>query len=306
MKKIVLTGACGALGMQIRETLATLADTLLSTDIAAAPDTLLPNETFVQADCAEMDQLEPLIEGADMVVHFASIADERPFHELLRPNFIAAVNVWEAAHKHGARRVIYASSVHAVGMQENAANIGLDADHRPDTYYGLAKCFTEDLGKLFWDKRGLESVHMRIFSCTPEPQNARALQTWLSYDDLRRMVRAAVTARTTGFSVVWGVSANTRCPVDRSKCSHLGFIPQDNAEDWAETLLAAAPPADPSDRAQMCLGGPFATVPLGESGVAGIQAMSAAAEPAPDPAPEPAPDAPNAGKLPSFLSRKGM
>jgi uronate dehydrogenase len=298
-KKIVLTGACGSLGMEIRETLAALADELLSVDIAAAPAKLFDNETFVEADCASFDAVLPLMEGADMAVHFAGIADERPFEDLLGPSFLASYNVWEAAHRHGLRRVIYASSIHAVGMVENAAGADTDQDHAPDTFYGLSKCFTEDLGKLYWAKRGLESVHLRIASCTKVPQNARALRTWLSFDDLRHLVHRAVTATTTGFAVIYGFSNNDRTPVTNNRSAFLGYKPKDNAENWAEKLLAEAPPADPSDPAQMCLGGPFATVPLGESGVAGIKAMT---EDTPE---EPSP-AVNPQKLPSFLTKKGM
>lgn len=301
-KKIVLTGACGNLGMELRATLAGLADELLSVDIADAPEQLLDNETFVKADCANFDEVLPLMEGANMAVHFASIADERPFDVLLGPNFLSSYNVWEAGHRHGVQRVIYASSVHAVGMHENSAGIDADADHAPDTFYGLAKCFAEDLGKLYWAKRGMESVHMRIFSCTKVPQNARALRTWLSFDDLRHLVERSVTATTTGFTVVYGISNNDRAPVNNSKATFLGYKPKDNAENWAESLLASAPLADPSDPAQMHIGGPFATVPLGESGVAGIKAMNATA-PEPASAETPGDDA---KKLPSFLTKKGM
>ena len=297
-KKIVLTGACGSLGMEIRATLAALCDTLVSVDIAEAPPTLLDNETFVRADCAKLDEVLPLMEGAIMAVHFASIPDERPFEDLLGPNFLSSYNIWEAGHRHGVQRVIYASSVHAVGMVENAAGADLDVDHAPDTFYGLAKCFTEDLGKLYWAKRGMESVHLRIFSATKVPQNARALRTWLSFDDLRHLVDRAVSATTTGFTVVYGISNNDRAPVNNQKAAFLGYKTKDNAENWAYSLLAAAPPADPSDLAQLTLGGPFATIPLGESGVAAIKAMAAQSEPT-----SPAPDA---KKLPSFLTKRGM
>jgi uronate dehydrogenase len=302
-KKIVLTGACGALGMEIRATLAALTDQLVSVDIAEAPKELLENEVFVQADCAKFDEVLPLMEGANMAVHFASFPDERPFEDLLGPNFLSSYNVWEAGHRHGVQRVIYASSIHAVGMHENAAGIDVDADHAPDTFYGLAKCFAEDLGKLYWAKRGMESVHLRIFSCTKVPQNARALRTWLSYDDLRQLVDRAVTATTTGFTVIFGISNNDRAPVNNAKATFLGFRPKDNAENWADSLLASAPPSDPSDRAQLYLGGPFATVPLGESGVAGIKAMASAAQTASDASTGTKTDA---KKLPSFLTRKGM
>ncbi|MCF2904928.1 NAD(P)-dependent oxidoreductase [Octadecabacter sp. CECT 8868] len=313
-KKIVLTGASGTLGMELRGTLASLADELLSVDIAAAPADLLENETFVQADCSNFDEVLPLMEGADIAVHFASIVDERPFEELLGPNYLSSYNVWEAGYRHGVKRVIYASSVHAVGMLENSAGIDTDADHAPDTFYGLAKCFTEDLGKLYWSKRGMESVHLRIFSCTKVPQNARALRTWLSFDDLRHLVERSITTQATGFAVVYGISNNDRAPVNNAKSTFLGYRPKDNAENWAESLIPAGVDVDRTDPAHLLIGGPFATVPLGESGLAGIQAMTNAVSTpdvteTPDPTPEPAaPAAPAADgkKLPSFLTKKGM
>ncbi len=274
MKKIVLTGACGALGSVLRAPLAKLADELVSTDIVQGPAELLPNERFVQADLADLAAVEAVMQGAEMVVHFGAIPDEAPFEELLGPNFIGAYTVWEAAHRAGARRVVYASSVHAVGLQETMSGHDTEVPHRPDTFYGLSKCFAEDMGRMFWDKRGLEAVCLRIMSCTPEPQNARALHTWLSHGDLVRLVEASVTTPVTGFTVVWGVSANSRAPVSNTRVSFLGYHPRDNAEDWADRLLPTPKTPDPSDPAQRCLGGPFAVVPLGESGVAAIRRMT--------------------------------
>ena len=274
MKKLVLTGACGNLGKVLREPLSKMADELVSTDIAEAPDTLLPNESYHRADVAEMDQIAPLLEGADMVVHFGAYVDEGPFEKLLGPNYVGAYNIWEAAHRHGLRRVIYASSIHAIGLEATNAGVDTDTPHRPDTFYGLAKCFAEDLGRMYWEKRGLEAVCLRILSCTPEPQNARALGTWLSYGDMVRLVQRSVDTPTVGFTIAYGVSANTRAPVSNHKVGFLGYRPQDNAEDWAEALFAKAGTPDPQDLAQTRLGGPFASVPLGESGIAGIRKMS--------------------------------
>ncbi len=274
LSKIVLTGARGSLGMSLREPLSQMARELLSTDIAPAPETLLPNETWVSADLAEMSQIAPLLEGAEMVVHFGAIVDEKPFEELWGPNFMGAYNIWEAAWRHGVRRVIYASSIHAVGMYPTNAGIDTEVPHRPDTFYGLAKCFAEDLGRLYWEKRGLESVHLRILSCTPEPQNTRALGTWLSHADMIRLVTRAIDTPVTGFTVAYGVSNNTRAPVSNHRVPFLGYRPQDNAETWAEALFAKAGPADPQDPSLACVGGPFAAIALGESGLAAIQAMT--------------------------------
>ena len=267
MKKLVLTGAAGRLGSYLREPLSQMCETLVSTDIADGIGKLYPGETYRQADLTDLEAMKSVIDGADMVVHFGAIGDERPFEQLLGPNFIGAYNVWEAAHHHGVRRVVYASSIHAVGMYPKTEFIGTDVPHRPDTFYGLAKCFAEDLASLYWDKRGIESVCLRILSAA-QVTNARALGSWLSYDDLIQLVTRAIDTPTTGFSVVYGVSGNDRVPVDNAGASFLGYRPRDNAEQFAAQILADAPQADPTDPGQMCQGGPFASVPLGESGVA--------------------------------------
>lgn len=263
MKKIVLTGAAGRLGTILRGPLSQLCDTLVSSDIVESVKDLRPNETYIRADLADKAAIMALLEGADIVVHFGSIVDEAPFEELLGPNFIGAYNIWEAAHQNGLKRVVYASSIHAVGMYPKNECIGLDAPHRPDTFYGLAKCFAEDLGRMYWEKRGLEAVCMRILSCAPVG-NARALGSWLSDGDLVHLVERAIDTPVTGFSIIYGVSANDRCPVDNSKASFLGYRPKDNAEQFADRILAEAGPHDPQDVGQMCHGGPFASIELGQ------------------------------------------
>ena len=273
LRKIVLTGAAGALGSVLREPLSRMCEALTSVDLRDAPGPLGPNETWAVADCAELEQVAPLLDGAEMVVNFVGIADERSFEELLRPSFLSSYVIWEAAHRAGARRVVYASSVHAVGMHETAAGIDTDALHRPDTFYGLSKCFAEDLARLYWEKRGLEAVCLRIFSATETPQNPRSLGTWLSRGDLVHLVERAVDTPVTGFCVVYGLSNNDRAPVSNAKVSFLGYRPRDNAEDYAPDILARAATPDPQDRAQARLGGPFASVPLGESGVAGLKKL---------------------------------
>ena len=267
MKKLVLTGAAGRLGSYLREPLSKIADNLVSSDLVDDIGTLYPGETYQRADLAVYADIHELLEGADMVVHFGAIGDEAPFETLLGPNFVGAYNIWEAAYQRGLKRVVYASSIHAVGMHPKNQFIGTDAPHRPDTFYGLAKCFAEDLGSMYWDKRGVESVCMRILSCA-QVTNARALGSWLSYDDLIHLVETSINTPVTGFSVVYGVSNNDRAPVDNAKASFLGYRPKDNAEQFAEQILAEAPEADPSDAGQFCHGGPFASTDLGSSGLA--------------------------------------
>lgn len=266
-KRLVLTGAAGRLGSYLREPMSKMADELVSSDIVEDIGSLYPGERYEKADLASLDDMMRVLQGADMVVHMGAYADEGPFEKLLGPNFVGAYNVWEAAYQQGLKRVVYGSSIHAVGMHQKNQRIDTEVPHRPDTFYGLAKCFAEDLGSMYWDKRGLESVHMRILSCA-QVTNARALGSWLSYDDLIQLVQRSIETPVTGFTVVYGVSNNDRNPVDNHKANFLGYQPKDNAEQFAEEVLAKEPLMNPHDPSHMCHGGPFAGVELGNSGTA--------------------------------------
>ncbi len=269
MKKLVLTGAGGRLGSYLREPLTKLCDELVSTDILDDIGQTYAGETYVKADLGDLAAMEEILKGADQVVHFGAIGDEAPWENILHSNIIGAYNIWEAAHRNGVKRVVYASSIHAVGMYPKTQFIGTDVPHRPDTYYGLAKCFAEDLGSLYWDKRGIESVCLRILSAA-QPTNPRAIGSHLSYDDLVHLVERAIDTPITGFTIIYGVSNNDRAPVDNHLASFLGYRPKDNAEAAAKQVFADNPDHDPQDAGQMCHGGPFATVELGNSGTAGM------------------------------------
>lgn len=272
--KIVLTGAAGHLGGICRAPLAQMCDELVSTDLRDEIGDLAANETYAKADIGDFDAMLSLLEGADQVVHFGSIPDEAPWEKILHSNILSAYNIWESAYRHGVKRIVFASSIHAVGMHPKQQFIDTEVPHRPDTYYGLAKCFTEDLASLYWDKRGLETVAMRIYSASGKPGNSRAVGSFLSDRDMIQLVQKSVTSPTTGFTVVYGVSNNDRCPVDNSKASFLGFRPVDNAEEMAGDIYASAPTQDSQNPEDMCHGGPFAVVPLGESGVEMIRKRS--------------------------------
>lgn len=265
--RLVLTGAAGRLGSHLREPLLAMCDELVSTDIAADIGNTYSGERYEQADLSDLAAMTRVLEGADMVVHFGAIGDEAPFNDILQANIVGAFNVWEAARLNGLRRVVYASSIHAVGMHDRTDFIGTDVAHKPDTFYGLAKCFAEDLGSLYWDKYQMESVCMRILSCA-QVTNARALGSWLSYGDLIQLVERSCDTPTTKHTIVYGVSNNDRAPVDNANAAFLGYRPRDNAERFAAEILAQEPDQALDDASNLYHGGPFALVEPGNSGTA--------------------------------------
>ncbi len=68
--------------------------------------------------------------------------------------------------------------------------------------------------------------------------------------------------------MIYGVSDNDRVPVDNAKASFIGYRPKDNAEQFAKEIFAEAGTLDTTDPGNMCHGGPFASIPLGNSGLA--------------------------------------
>lgn len=254
--RILLTGAAGRLGTQLRRGLAPLCNQLRLADLAEITD-LRPNETALQFDLADMAATVTACEGVDAIVHFGGIALEKGWEDILNANIRGSYHVYEGARQHGVKRVVYASSVHAIGYHRLEDQIDANSPHRPDGLYGLSKCFAEDLGRLYWDKFGIETAALRIFSSFPEPADRRMLWSWLSYEDCIRLVTAALTAPRVGFTVSFGMSDNAVKPVDNRLAAHLGFLPQDNTEKFRTGVEAKHPTPDPKAPVAQCLGGWF-------------------------------------------------
>ncbi|MFC5722488.1 NAD-dependent epimerase/dehydratase family protein [Streptomyces gamaensis] len=254
---VLLTGAAGRIGTFLRERLPAYGHRLRLFDVrpvSGAPEA-------VTADLADEAALEAAVRGTDAVVHLAGIPVEAPFADILRVNIEGTYRLYEAVRRAGVRRVVLASSNHAVGFTPlpapGEALVPVGTPHRPDTYYGLSKGFGEDLASLYWDRYGIETVSLRIGSCFPEPRSVRMLSLWLSPGDCARLVHAALTAEGVGHTVAYGSSANTRLRWDLSTARALGYEPRDDSEPYAAALLAAQGEEDPSDPAQACLGGEF-------------------------------------------------
>lgn len=219
----------------------------------------------ITADLADKEALREAVRGVDAVIHLAGISLEASFDKILRANIEGTYNLYEAARAEGVRRTIFASSNHAVGFtprpQGDDPLIPIDTPRRPDTYYGLSKCFGEDLAQLYWDLHGVETVSVRIGSCFLEPTSVRMLSIWLSPGDCARLFHAALTAESVGHSVVYGSSANTRLWWDLTSARALGYEPQDDSEQYAEKLVADQGELDPDRPDHAYLGGSFATDP---------------------------------------------
>ena len=260
--RLLLTGAAGGLGRELRRRLPAHCDILRLSDVAALGEAAA-HEELRPADLADAGAVLALLDGVDAVVHMGGVSTEQPWEAVLPANIVGTYNVYEAARRHRVRRIVLASSNHVTGFYRRDETIAAGAAPRPDGLYGLSKAFCEDLAQLYFDRHGIETASLRIGSSFPAPKDRRMLATWLSYDDLERLVVAGLTAPAIGHTVVYGVSANPRTWWDNAPAHRLGFVPRDSSAPWTERLEHAEPPPDASDPAQVYQGGAFVTQGFG-------------------------------------------
>ncbi|MHA3735710.1 NAD-dependent epimerase/dehydratase family protein [Pseudomonas sp. Eth.TT006] len=262
--RLLLTGAAGGLGKILRERLRPYANVLRLSDIAALASAVDDREEIVLCDLADKQAVHQLVEGVDAILHFGGVSVERPFEEILGANICGVFHIYEAARRHGVKRVIFASSNHVIGFYKQDEQLDASSARRPDGYYGLSKSYGEDMANFYFDRYGIETVSIRIGSSFPEPQNRRMMHTWLSFDDLTQLLERALYTPDVGHTVVYGMSANKEVWWDNRFASHLGFEAKDSSEIFREKVEAQPLPAA-DDPARIYQGGAFvAAGPFGD------------------------------------------
>jgi uronate dehydrogenase len=238
MKRILITGAAGAIGTVLRAAYRGKYQLRLS-DIAPLGEAA-PGEELVIADLTDLPACERMMQGVDCVVHLGGRAVEDAWEVILPANIAGCYNVFEAARRAGVKRVIFASSNHAIGFHRRERFIDNTVQPRPDTRYGVSKVFGEALGRLYADKHGLSVACLRIgtFRNPDRPDNARQLLTWISHRDMVQLVQRCIDYPDYHFAVVYGVSNNLRSRWDNTNVKFLGYKPEDDSEIYAAEILA--------------------------------------------------------------------
>lgn len=253
-KTVLITGAGGVIGTVLRRAWRDRYDLrLLSRDP-------IPDETDAcVADICDADAIARAFDGIDVVVHLAASArPEATWDEVLPDNIVGTYNVFEAARRARVRRVVFASSTHAVGGFYEAARLAgfdLPVDQRvgnevgpwPDSLYGVSKVFGEALGRHYHDKFGMAVICLRIGFVRGDADDTfrpaddvppewremyrRAGALWLSWRDCASLFERAVEADTT-WAVVYATSDNPRQVWDLTSARELlAYRPQDHAPD---------------------------------------------------------------------------
>ena len=190
----MITGAAGKIGRCLIDGLPAAGHDVSGIDVVAAGD-----DVVVADLSADSGALAGLMDGAEAVVHLAAIAAETDFSRAVDSHIVLTHRVLEAAVTHQVRRVVHASSNHAVGFTPRTPMLTVDTRARPDSFYGFGKAAGEALCSLYHDRHGLEVACLRIGSFRDRPTTRRHLSTWLSPGDTVRLVDACLRrAQTSG------------------------------------------------------------------------------------------------------------
>ncbi len=255
-RRLLLTGAGGGLGTLLRERAKAWTDVLrLSdrTDLGAAKE----GEEIMCCDLADHDAVLKMCDSVDAVLHFGGISVEDKFEPIMQANILGLHHLYEGVYKAGVKRVIYASSNHVTGFYRTDELVDADMPLRPDSFYGVSKCFGEALSRYYYDRFGIETVCLRIGSSFPEPRTARMMVTYLSYDDFVELVRRSLLTPRVGHTIAFGVSNNETCWVDNRKAAHLGYKAKDSSAPFADKFPETGVRPDPADMSTTFQGGPF-------------------------------------------------
>lgn len=256
--RLLITGAAGMLGSVMRKELTDVAKITRVTGLQDITDLASHEEQFA-CDLADKDAVMELTKDVDAVVHMGGVSREAAFDDILHSNIVGFYNLYEACRLNGVKRVVWASSVHAVGFYPTTEVIDTDAPLRPDSNYGVSKAFGEALAQYYWDKYQLESVSVRIYSSFPKPADRRHLNTYLSFRDCVECFRRSLLAPVVKHSIIFGVSDNKVKFTDNRKAAHIGFHPQDSSEPFREHLEATQPEPAIDDPLIARHGGGFVT-----------------------------------------------
>ncbi len=263
--RLLLTGAAGGLGQLLRETLKPMTDILRLSDIKGLGEARDHEEVWT-CDLADRQAVDSLVEGCDAIVHMGGVSVERPFEEILEANIKGIFHIYEAARRHGTRRVVFASSNHAIGFYRQTDRIDARAPTRPDGYYGLSKVYGEALASFYHDRYGIETLCIRIGSCFPEPKDRRMMHIWISVRDLTELIRCGLFTPNIGHLIVFGMSDNRETWWDNSAAAKLGFTAKDTSEVFRDKIEKQPMPAA-NDPTMLFQGGAFtAQGPFGPAG----------------------------------------
>ena len=219
---------------------------------------LSPNESFVRARLENGTAMRKACRGAETLLHLGGAALEAGWTELFAANVNGLSVAIEAARAEGARRIVFASSLHVLGMHERSAPVDEDSPVAPDSRYAATKAFGEAACRLLADRHGMSVVILRIGHVVERMEEA-APGFGISAGDLRRLARLALAVEGPGCRMWHAVAPHEGYGWSDGRLERdFGFGFEHPGPDRAEIERRMAGLAHLGPAGRACRGGDFA------------------------------------------------
>lgn len=191
----------------------------------------------VEVDLVNIKRLKKAMKGIDVVINFAANADQNAtFEETLKPNIIGAYNVFEAARQANVKRVIFASSIHAVKGYSHKHAVQSEEPPKPLNFYGASKAYGEALCYVF-SQKNLSCIGIRIGAYVSNDKQENVCYTRKDYGhvisqrDLAQLIHKSILApKKLNYAILSGISNDKHKHLELSKTKKLvGYKPKDDA-----------------------------------------------------------------------------
>jgi UDP-glucose 4-epimerase len=234
-RRILVTGAAGRIGSYFAEhNHANYALRLMVQELDEDSNAIQEFGEVVTCDLADLERLTELCQGVDTVLHLAgNPSPAQTWNSVLENNITGTYNVYVAAKAAGCRRVIYASSIHAVSGYPKDVQVKTSEPVNPGDLYGVSKCFGEALGRYMAEQEGLSVIALRIGAFQPlsaaEKPDIKMMDGFVSHRDLNQLITRCIDVESLKFAIFHGLSDNRFKRLDISDARELvGYAPQDD------------------------------------------------------------------------------
>jgi nucleoside-diphosphate-sugar epimerase len=234
-RRVFVTGAAGRIGSYFAKHAAERYDLTLMIRPSHDDSKIAAFGNIVRAELGELDRLKSLLQGIDTVVHLA--ANPKPsaqWDSVLESNIIGLYTIFVAAKAAGCRRVVYASSIHAISGYPLERQVHPEDPVSPGDLYGVSKCFGEAMARYMSNEHGISAICIRIGSFQPiekaREKHFHLMHTFVSHRDLFQLMVRSIDNEDLNFAIVNGLSDNhvfNRMDISTAR-ELLGYEPQDN------------------------------------------------------------------------------
>jgi uronate dehydrogenase len=234
-KKVIILGATGRIGPSLLEELQQYSKDYEI--VLGIHKTKIKGYENRKINLQSIRKLKRAFKGINTIINLAAESDQNAeFKDLVNPNILGAYNVFEAARLAKVKRVIFASSVHAIKGYKLTKTVKSTDVTKPINFYGASKVFGEALCNVFSTKYNISCLAIRIGAYISNDRKKAVCPTRHNFDyvisqrDLGQLIHKCITAPSSiKYGILAGSSNNKHLYMDLTSAKKLvNYNPQDD------------------------------------------------------------------------------